>query len=108
MEKTSKDNGGAAKVAEARRRFAEMERGQCDRIREVARKEYEEWLRQEAGKAPLTGCDGRPLVRLRRTSIEATGPFGRVKVEVVKGFDRATGKWTCPAKESLGLVKKKT
>ena len=56
--KQSKDNSGAAKVAEARRRFAEMERGQCDRIREVARKEYEEWLRLDAGKAPSWAATG--------------------------------------------------
>ena len=108
MRKDGKGGSGAAKVAEARRRFAEMERGQCARIREAARKDYEEWLRLEAGKAKLVGSDGRPLVRLRRTTVVATSPFGPVEVEVKKGYDRAAGRWVCPAKESLGLVKKKT
>ena len=53
MERQEKDEARAAKVAEARRRFADMERGQCARIREAARQDYEEWLRLEAGKAKL-------------------------------------------------------
>lgn len=108
MKKQEKDEVRAAKVAEARRRFADMERGQCAKIREAARKDYEEWLRQEVGKARLVGSDGRPLSRLRRTSVTATSPFGPVKVEAVKGYDASTGEWVCPAKERLGLVKKKT
>lgn len=107
MGKEGNDGTKAAKVAEARRRFAEMERGQCARIREAARKDYEEWLRLEAGKAKLVGSDGRPLTRLRRTTVMATSPFGPVEVEVKKGYDRAAGRWVCPAKERLGLVKKK-
>ena len=108
MGKEGNDGAKAAEVAEARRRFAEMERGQCARIREAARKDYEEWLRLEAGKAKLVGSDGRPLTRLRRTTVMATSPFGPVEVEVKKGYDRAAGRWVCPAKERLGLVNKKT
>ena len=108
MKEQGKDGTKAARVAEARRKFAERERVQNRKIREAARKDYEEWLVQEAGKAKLVGSDGRPLTRLRRTSMTVTSPFGQVSVEVLKGYDESTGEWVCPAKELLGLVKKKT
>lgn len=107
MKGQGKDGIKDAKAAEARRRFAEKERDQCARIREAARRDYEEWLGQEAGKAKLVGSDGRPLTRLRRTSVAATSPFGPVRVEVLKGYDESAGEWVCPAKALLGLVKKK-
>ena len=98
MERQEKDEARAAKVAEARRRFADMERGQCARIREAARQDYEEWLRLEAGKAKLVGSH----------ITSATSPFGPVKGKAMKGYDESAGEWVCPAKERLGLVKKKT
>ena len=88
-----------------------MSRRQCGKTgkrRGAARQDYEEWLRLEAGKAKLVGSDGRPLTRLRPTSVTATSPFGPVKVKAMKGYDESAGEWVCPAKERLGLVKKKT
>ena len=52
MGKEGNDGAKAAEVAEARRRFAEMERGQCARIREAARKDYEEALKLSTNFEP--------------------------------------------------------
>ena len=70
-----------------------------NKYRELARKEYEQYLQRLADSIPAVGYDGRPLVRMRTIGMQVMTSFGTAHLRVKNGQCRGTGRYETPFRE---------
>ena len=70
-----------------------------NKYRELARKEYEQYLQRLADSIPSVGCDGWPLVRMRTIGMQVMTSFGTAHLRVKNGQCHGTGRYETPFRE---------
>lgn len=62
--------------------------------------ELEKTLQAEADTLETIGSDGLPLVRMRRVGMEVDTAMGTLRLKVIMGQCRTSGKWETPARQA--------